>query len=503
MADETAFAPDGRWLITATRARAFFPGQNVRRVLHGGGIVLRDPRTLRPLRSFPGVAVTGALSPDGRTFAEGRDDGSVRFLELATGRTRTASGRHDAPLRNAQFTPDGRLLVTVGDDQKVIVWDVAAATAVETFAGHSGSVLGLAIDPRGRTVYTAEGDGTMIVWDLRGERRLGRPFEVGKASGDYFLDTTMSPDGRALAMQQGDGTVSLVDLATLRRRTVRIEGIPDQGGTPYAPAFGPHGTLVVSGVSGLLALADKTTGRITERLRGHHDIVRTPAASADGNVVASTGEDGTLRFWDTATDREIGAPVQLEGGAAGNPAISPDGTKAAVPVNMGPVEVFDVRSGQRVARLRIDQSPGTFTGFSRDGRVLLASSAEGRVRLYSANDLRPLGPAFLADASSTVDLSPDDRTLVTASSDGEVRLWDVASHRTIGTALPGPEHVSAVARFAPDGAHVYVVFANGRGYRWDVRQSSWERHACAVAGRRLTPAEWDEALPERAPAPAC
>ena len=278
----------------------------------------------------------------------------------------------------------------------------------------------------------------MIVWDLRGERRLGRPFDVGKASGDYFLDATMSPDGRALAMQQDDGTVSLVDLATLRRRTIRIQGIPDQGGTPYAPAFGPHGTLVVSGFSGLLALADKTTGRSEQRLRGHHDIVRTPAASADGNVVASTGEDGTLRFWDTGTDREIGAPIQLEGGAAGNPAISPDGTTAAIPVNTGPVEVFDVRSGKRITRLRIDQSRGTFAGFSRNGRMLLASSAEGRVRLYSAADLHPLGPAFQAEGTSTVDVSPGRPD----ACDGQLRRPDPAvgrrkpptdRHRAAGT----------------------------------------------------------------------
>jgi hypothetical protein len=60
-----------------------------------------------------------------------------------------------------------------------------------------------------------------------------------------------------------------------------------------------------------------------------------------------------------------------------------------------------------------------------------------------------------------------------------------------------------VAYFAPDGDHVYVVFGNGRGYRWDVRLSSWMAHACAVAGRRLTRGEWEDALPGRAYSPAC
>ena len=46
-----------------------------------------------------------------------------------------------------------------------------------------------------------------------------------------------------------------------------------------------------------------------------------------------------------------------------------------------------------------------------------------------------------------------------AGTDGQVRLWDVASRQPIGTPLPGPENINAVAYFAPDGDHVFAVFA--------------------------------------------
>jgi hypothetical protein len=58
-------------------------------------------------------------------------------------------------------------------------------------------------------------------------------------------------------------------------------------------------------------------------------------------------------------------------------------------------------------------------------------------------------------------------------------------------------------RFTPDGAHLFAITDAGRAYRWDVRPSSWARHACAVAGRRLTRTEWNDALPGRDYAPAC
>ena len=103
----------------------------------------------------------------------------------------------------------------------------------------------------------------------------------------------------------------------------------------------------------------------------------------------------------------------------------------------------------------------------------------------------------------SVDASPDGRTLLTTGTDGRLRLWDLASRRPIGRALPGPEDVPAIAAFAPDGDRILAVYANGRGYRWDVRPSAWMDHACQVAGRRLTRQEWRDVLPDRPYAPAC
>jgi hypothetical protein len=69
--------------------------------------------------------------------------------------------------------------------------------------------------------------------------------------------------------------------------------------------------------------------------------------------------------------------------------------------------------------------------------------------------------------------------------------------------LPGLRNRQVVPQFTPDGAHLLAITDAGRAYRWDVRPSSWARHACEVAGRPLTRAEWDDVLPRRDYAPAC
>jgi WD40 repeat protein len=130
---------------------------------------------------------------------------------------------------------------------------------------------------------------------------------------------------------------------------------------------------------------------------------------------------------------------------------------------------------------------------------------QGRVWLYDTRTWRPRGRPLVAHTGAvvTVNLSPDGQTLATTSDDGTTRLWDVTSGRPIGTALPGLAQHDVAAAFIDGGRRLVTLHDNGRGYLWDIQPRSWARRACAVAGRTLTRAEWNDALPERTYAPAC
>jgi hypothetical protein len=71
----------------------------------------------------------------------------------------------------------------------------------------------------------------------------------------------------------------------------------------------------------------------------------------------------------------------------------------------------------------------------------------------------------------------------------------------LGAPLPALPNRYAVPQFTPDAAYLFPTTNAGRAYRWDVRPSSWTRHACAVAGRPLGPTERKDVLPERDYAP--
>jgi DNA-binding SARP family transcriptional activator/WD40 repeat protein len=494
--DVLAFTADGRRFVTR----------------EDDDVVVRDARTLHAVLRQPGSGVfpdrgqgdidlgvpdTVAVAPDGTALAAGGPSGTVRFLDLTTGAAETASGRHDGAVTGVLFA-GSELLVTIGDDARALVWDVERRAVSESLAGHAGRVLAATVDGRGRTLHTAGLDSRVITWDLAGDRRLGRPFDTGPgvgASGNFYPATDISADGRTLVTNRPGG-VSVIDTATFARRVV--PGSPEVN----APVFAAGGRIAVAGLDGFLALVDPRTGRLV-RLRGHRDVVFWPTSA--GERIVTTGLDSTLRVWDAISGRALGRPIRLDGVPGGSAAVAPDGTTVAMPLERGTVDVFDLRSRRRLARLPVDRSGVLAAAFSDDGDELIAGTVDGRLRLFSTSGWRPLGSAFQAHAgfASSLDVSPDGRLFVSAATDGQVRLWDRATLRPIGASLPGPRNVTAVAFFSPDGAYVYAVFANGSGYRWDVRPSAWARHACAVAGRRLTRSEWQAVLPDRPFEPAC
>ena len=109
--------PDSPVLITGDGRRMVVAEERGITVRDAATGAIRDRFGTGASHSFPNAY---ALSRDDRTLAIGGEDGSVRFLDLRSGRSRPASGRHAAAVTGARFTADGRWLVTTGDDATTI-----------------------------------------------------------------------------------------------------------------------------------------------------------------------------------------------------------------------------------------------------------------------------------------------------------------------------------------------------------------------------------------------
>jgi WD40 repeat protein len=225
--------------------------------------------------------------------------------------------------------------------------------------------------------------------------------------------------------------------------------------------------------------------------------------SGDGRVLVARAGDG-LRVWDLRTLRPLGGPTRLW--TPGSYAIDPRASRLAATVgSASTIDLIDRSTHRRLARLTVDGSEIEASAFSADGQLLAAGSQDGRVQIFSVARQTASAPAFdaLAGGVESVAFSPDGKTLVAAGQNGQIRLWDVQTRAPLGAPLPAPEGVDVTAAFTPDGRSVLAVFSDGSGVRWDVNPASWERRACAIAGRRLTRFEWQQLLAGRPYAPAC
>jgi WD40 repeat protein len=469
--------------------------------LRDGATVIRDAATLRAERRLPFSGHVAELNPALGVVAFGDRDGSVRLLDLRTGRMRTAEGRHDAAVTALIFSADGRTLVTAGRDEQLIVWDTESGVATETLqARGAGIIEGLAVAPDGRTAFSAGRDGTVVTWDLQGDRRLERPLLVGGRSlgGQRLL---ASARGGRFAVVDREGSIDVFE-----SRTLRFAGrIPLSGRhRPQGAAISPDGqTLAITDLEGRVGFWDLRTRRpLAEPQYGHGGDAPVVTFSGDGRWLVTGGTDDILRVWDARRHRMRDSFIFS---GAEDLSLNPDGTLLAATVYVddyaGGLQLLSVPA-LKVVR-KVPAPRGTLARFTPDGRSLIYGDREGRVWIYDTRTWRPRGaPLFVSTPIFTAEISPDGRQLATTSADGEGRLWDIASGRPIGGALPSAGGALAGAAFIDGGRQMAVLHDRG-GYAWDLRPATWARHACTVAGRRLTRAEWKSTLPDQRYAPAC
>jgi WD40 repeat protein len=315
----------------------------------------------------------------------------------------------------------------------------------------------------------------------------------------------LSPDGHDLAVGLVDGTVLMIDARTLKARSpFRVVPAGPVRGMGYVPG---GQLLAVGGDDGFLALVDPRRGRIVKRLPGQRDSIYTPSFSDDGRLMA-TGSVNRILLYELPSGRPAGRPLNAppDGVGYSDVSLSPDGRTLAVTRRGGSVQILGAPSLRHHATLSGSETVWDFARFTPDGRSIVGGSWKGWTQLWSTKTWKPASRRLSGHAGRAEwpAISPDGRTLATGGPDGTIRLWDLRTQQPLASPLPGLPNRSVVPRFAPGGSYLFAVYGDGgRAYRWDVRASSWARHACAVAGRTLTRSEWRDALPERSYAPAC
>ncbi len=190
------------------------------------------------------VAATGTPGALGKAF----------ILNAADGKILHEFGGHTDAIYAAAIDSSGQVLATAGYDRRILLHDVGTGNVARVLDGHNGSVFSLSFDPSGNVLCSASADGTVKVWSVTTGDRLDT---LSQPQAEQYT-VIVSPDGRRIFAAGADNRIRIWNL--LSRIKAKIN------------------PLLLSRFA-------------------HEQTISRIALSADGKLLASTAEDGTLRVW--------------------------------------------------------------------------------------------------------------------------------------------------------------------------------------------------------------
>ncbi len=409
------------------------------------------------------------VAEDGSAVAVGLEDGTVKIIELPSGKERLSVQKHGkTPKRGpwqdlcaVKFVNVGQNVLSAGRDGRQTVWNAQTGALVADLDGHESWVEAVAISPDGNLVATAGQDSLIRLWDAR----TWRPVLPPQGPRETVWRVEVSRDGKHAAAGSGDG-VHAWELAS--GRELRCQGGDGHGDVLFAPA----GELLAAtrdGTVDLFRLADRTATP-PKRLEVKGRLLDfTP----DGKSLL-TSEANNLVVWDwPAAARRTTIPL------AGRPtcaAVAPDGKTVVVRFDKGTATpIVDLTAGKVVGEIpcTLHWFPRA-AGFALAGRVLCGTVGRARAEMWDlATPSRvlqfeqppPMEGGHFYILSFAV--SADGRRSASCQSDGGVTVYETATGQVLAH-FQGHRGGAIAVILTADGDRVLSGGSDHLVFVWDV-----------------------------------
>ncbi|KAG9125096.1 hypothetical protein FRC07_008978 [Ceratobasidium sp. 392] len=411
---------------------------------------------------------------------------------------RTYTGHHDEVI-SIEWSKDSKFFLTTSRDMtaRLFSLDPIEGFRPKTFAGHRDIVINAYFSQDHRTIYTVSRDGAVFTWRAKSsteendsdESDAPTQPESGQSSSNEIARTRWGISKRHFFNQSNTKVVcsafherlsflivgfstgffgfwempSFTNIHTLSISQERISSV----------AINPSGEWLAFGATklGQLLVWEWQSESYILKQQGHYFDMNTLSFSHDGQNIATGGDDGKVKVWNTRSGfcfvtftEHTSAVSTVEFAKQGQVLFtaSLDGTVRAYDlVRYRNFRTFTSPSPVQFSSLAVDESGEVVAAGSLDSfEVFMWSVQTGKLLDVLTGHEGPV---------SALAFSPTGSQLASASWDKSIRIWSVFGRSRAVEPFQLGSEVLAVA-FRPDGRELAATSLDGQVMFWDVAE---------------------------------
>lgn len=365
-----------------------------------------------------------SFSPDNKYIASAGEDGYIKIWDLSGREVRKWESHQRKPVNRVVFSPNGQFIATLSDRETIAIYNRQGKTLSKW--KYVAKWINFSIDSQ--TILATGIYNEVGIWNL-----YGKPKTTLKHQ-DNVLCASLSPDGQLIASLDINGKIHLWNASNYKHLASWDSGISAALSIIISGdfiQFSPESKRLVltnyeSDKIKVFNLEGQTIAELNSKNKGFS--VNSLHFTTSGDGIVAAGSDGKLHFWRLVKDDRSERTWGRHQGAILSMSYSSDEKYIATGGEDGTVRLWNsgINSSTLVTNLKSHFGSVNGLRFISEKDVIVTVGDDSTVRVWSR--LGQLIKSWNSYHGRTGDLDYNSKSqlLLTAGTDGSIRTWNLS-----------------------------------------------------------------------------